>query len=531
MSTLVGTGSLLRFILRRDRVRLSLWVFGLVTLMTVSAQSVASLYGTTAEIEAYAATVGDNPALTMFAGPGYGFDHPSAGVILVNETTLWMALGCAVMSVFLVVRHTRVEEDSERADLIRSTVVGRHALMAATVIAAAGANVLVAAGCATATTACGFPPVGSIALCAGVGLVGLVVAAATAVAVQIAATGRGALGLGIGFVLLSFVARGIGDVTVPILSWFTPFGWGIGVRAFAGERWWALGGLAVAVVGCFAAAAALSVRRDLGSGLLRQRPGAEFATPWMCSPLGLNLRLQWASTAAWAIGITVAGLVYGSVADDIDSFIADNPELAEYLIRSGGGSLVDSYLAMALRMVGVVVSGFAIASVLRARSEEAAGFAESLLAAPVRRWWWLGSHLVVTVCSVVALMALSGAALGLTYSASVGDWSNVVELGLDSLTMAPAVLVLAGIATVLFGWIPRGSLVAWAALVVVAVIEVFAEVLDLPHLLRMVSPFELVPAVPVEGWNGLPLVLVVAAAGVLHGLGLVGFCRRDLAIA
>ena len=111
MTSFTGTGRLLRLIVRRDRLRLVLWVGGLVTLMAVSTFQVRSLYDTPDVIAGYVRTAGDNPALVIFAGPGYGFSDPNSGVVLVNETSLWMALACALMSVFLVNRHTRAEEE------------------------------------------------------------------------------------------------------------------------------------------------------------------------------------------------------------------------------------------------------------------------------------------------------------------------------------------------------------------------------------------------------------------------------------
>jgi len=86
--TVVGTFRLVRLIVRRDRIRLSLWIAGLIVLMAFSADQVLSLYDTAESIDNYVRTVGDNPALAVFAAPGYGFDDPSMGAILVNEPCL-----------------------------------------------------------------------------------------------------------------------------------------------------------------------------------------------------------------------------------------------------------------------------------------------------------------------------------------------------------------------------------------------------------------------------------------------------------
>ena len=125
MTTLTGLGRLVRLILRLDRVRLPVWILGLVGFIVASAASLPPLYPDQESIDDYVRLFGDNPALVAFAGPGYGFDDPNLGVILVNEVQLWACIAVALMSIFLVNRHTRVEEDAERTDLVRSSVVGR----------------------------------------------------------------------------------------------------------------------------------------------------------------------------------------------------------------------------------------------------------------------------------------------------------------------------------------------------------------------------------------------------------------------
>jgi ABC-2 type transport system permease protein len=247
--------------------------------------------------------------------------------------------------------------------------------------------------------------------------------------------------------------------------------------------------------------------------------------------LGLVLRLPRAAVAGWAVGLAVLGAVYGSVADDIEAMLADNPELAEFFARSSGATVTDAYLATSLRILALIVAGFAISSALRTRSEEAAGHAESMLATPVSRWWWAGSHLVVTVVATFVLVAVYGASTAVAYAATVGDWSRVAPVTLAALASYPAVLVLAGLATALFGWFPHATAAVWAVLAAVVVVDVFGAVLRLPHAVLMLSPFDHAPAVPAEAWSARPLVVTTLVAGALLAAGLVGFRRRDLATA
>lgn len=531
MKAFVGTVRLVRLVLRRDRIRLPAWIVSLVGLVGFSATQVKSLYGTPATISGYVSTASGNPALVMFSGPGYGFDRPTVGAILVNETSLWMAVGCALMSVFLVVRHTRAEEENERADLLRSAVVGRHAPLAAAVVVVVAADVLVAGASAVVIIAGGFPVAGSIALAASFGLVGICFAAVAAIAAQIGNTARGALGLGAAAIAATFVLRGIGDVSVPALSWLTPFGWGIGIRAYAAERWWTLAGLLVASLTLVATAAAVSDRRDLGSGLVPQHGGRGRAAPWITHPLGLALRLQRASIIAWCVGVFTTGLMYGWVGRDVEAMLADNPQLADYLAQLSGASVGDAYLATAIGIMAMVTGGYALSSALRTRSEEAAGFAESMLATPTSRVWWAGSHVVVTVLGAIAVTACSALGTGVGYAIGVDDGTQVLRLVAAGMATLPAVLVLVGIAVALFGWLPRSTTLAWSALALVVVVGLFGTVLRLPHWVRMISPFEHGARLPAQAFEVAPAAVLTGLAITLVAFGLGGFRRRDLASA
>ena len=58
MTALAGTGALLRLILRRDRIRLPVWVLAILALSYASADAVRHTYDTQSDIEVYARTIG-----------------------------------------------------------------------------------------------------------------------------------------------------------------------------------------------------------------------------------------------------------------------------------------------------------------------------------------------------------------------------------------------------------------------------------------------------------------------------------------
>src|SRR5688572_4484933 len=120
-----GTRHLIRLILRRDRIQLPLWIVGLGGMVAWSALAVPTVYDTPAKVAGYAATVGASPVSYLMSGRQAAID--TIGGITANEISQVAQLGVCFMVLFLVVRHTRAEEETGRAELLRSTVLGRHA--------------------------------------------------------------------------------------------------------------------------------------------------------------------------------------------------------------------------------------------------------------------------------------------------------------------------------------------------------------------------------------------------------------------
>src|SRR5690606_34085259 len=132
MSVFTGTGRLTRLALRRDRTKALIWTFGLPALGAASASSVIGLYPTEADRAGYATTTAANVVARAFNGPTAG---PSLGSIVTAETFTSLALLTALLSTFMVVRHTRQNEETGRAEIIGSAVVGRHAPLTAALLA------------------------------------------------------------------------------------------------------------------------------------------------------------------------------------------------------------------------------------------------------------------------------------------------------------------------------------------------------------------------------------------------------------
>ena len=272
----------------------------------------------------------------------------------------------------------------------------------------------------------------------------------------------------------------------------------------------------------------LSTRRDLGSGLVPQRPGPRRASGSVTTPIGLAVRLQRGPIIGWSIGLFITGIVYGSIGQDVEQMVTDNPTYADFFAQKTGSSITDSYFATSMVMLGLLAAGFGISSALRLRAEEAAGRAEPVLATRTSRWSWATSHLVVAVVGSGFVVLSAGLGIGLSFAAVSGDAHQVVRMLGAALVTLPAVLVMVGVAGALFGLVPRLALLAWIAVAIAVVVDVFGALLGLPRWTRQLSPFHQVPGLPAEQLRLLPLVALAGLAAVLLTSGLFGFRERDL---
>jgi ABC-2 type transport system permease protein len=431
-----------------------------------------------------------------------------------------------LMGMFLVGRHTRGDEELERTELLRATVLGRNAPVTAALVVAVGAVAVVGVLITLVMLSQDLPAAGSVAYGAAMAGFGIVFACVTAVTAQVTEHNRTSYGLAGALLGGAYIVRAVGDIGTGSLTWLSPMGWAQGVRPYAGERWWPLALLAGASVLLVAGAFALLGRRDLGGGLVAPRPGPPEASPWLGRPAGLVLRLQRASLVAWTAGLASIGVAYGSVGQDVRDLLGDNADL-EAMIAQAGGDLTNSFFATAMLLTALIGSGFAVASALRLRGEETGGTAEQLLATAMSRWRWYGAHLAMAAGGTVVVLAAAGFAMGLAYGLSIDDLSAVPELTGAAVAFAPAVWVLIGIGLALFGVAPRAAAAAWGALAVCFVIGLFGQLLELPSWVVDVSPFQHVPSMPADGFAALPLVVLTLVAVGLAGLGVAGYQRRD----
>lgn len=537
---LAGTWRLVRLAARRDRVILPVWIASIAGIAWMVIGSYEATIGIEAQRISTAAFAAGNPMARLFDGPAAGYD---LGAMVMVECYQVLAILAALMSAQAVVRHTRLDEETGRAELIGSAVVGRHARLTAALVVALAANV--ALGGAVTGVLAGSGYTGTGALVAGVSVAGMgwVFAGAAAVGAQVFSTARGAnavAGISLG---VAFLVRGVGDLLGDVApngvavvsawpSWLSPIGWGQQMRPFYQDRWGIAGlfvGLTLALV---TVAVALERRRDVGPGMVPARSGPAHAAPGLRTAVALAWRLQRGVFFTWLFGLVAMGAALGPMGESAEDLIGENPQMLDLLERlSPGADVVDLYFAFSMALFGIAAAGYTVQALLRMRAEEVTGRLEPVLATATGRHQWLAGHVIIATLGTTVILTLTGVAGGLTYGAAAGDWSAMSDPLGGALVQLPATLALGGFVLALFGLLPRLSgPLAWASLALALVVGQLGSLLDLPQWALDISPFTHVPLVPADPFAVTPIIWLTVVALALGAFGFAAFRRRDLAI-
>ncbi|MGZ3146791.1 ABC transporter permease [Lentzea chajnantorensis] len=525
---MIGTWQLVRLALRRDRVLLPVWVLFLVGVTYSTTTALEELYSSQESRALLGATANANSAFLAMLGPLH--DWSSLGGLVVWRWGVFSGLFVAIMAMLVVTRHTRAEEEAGRTELIAATVVGRHAPLAAAVVAAGGTSLLIGLLQALALIGKDLDAAGSFAFGLSTASVGLVFTGVSALTAQLSENSRVSNAVAGGFLGVTYLFRAAGDAAGESgpqwLTWLSPIGWTEHVRSFGDDRFWVLLLPLAAFVLLVGLSSYVVTRRDVGLGLLAARPGPAHGT--IGSPFGLAWRLQRGSLIGWSIALSGVGVIYGSVAQAVGQMVQDNPALGQVVQQIGGAdAMVDAFFATVTQLLGLITSIYLVQAVLRLRSEETSLRAEPLLATPVSRSGWVASHAVFALVGGAVVLVAAGLGLGLVYGVQTDDLGGVLPRMVGTaLVQLPAAWVVAGVALALFGVFPQLTGVSWAVVSVSLVLTLLGPALRLDQWVIDLAPFTHVPKYPDITFG--PLGWLTAVAVVLLAAGFAGFRRRDL---
>lgn len=530
-------GTLVRFRLRRDRVVGTAWVVVVALSILFVVAALASTYGTREMRVGVIAVLTANPSLLAVRGAP---DGASAGAFFMTEIGAFMMMLVAFMNTFTAVRHTRADEEQGRSDLIVATRAGRASSTWATIVHAVVLNVVMGLLSALVATLSGYDGYGSLIFGWALASTGLAFFGIGLLSAQIFSTSRAANGWGIAAIAVFWVLNAAADaagtasadhlrVTPSAAVWFTPVGWGLRIRPYTQNAWW-IGLLSIALAAVLVAASFwLQSIRDTSSGLVAPRRGRARASVALRGPLSLAWRLQRGSIIGWGVAAVVGGLLIAALGKTLNDAVASNPEIETSLkkVGSGSGSVLEVFLGVMAALIGLLVAGAAVQTVIRLRQEEAATNAETVLATPVGRLRWYLSYVVIAVVASAVILVISGAVMG-------GALSGIdAKLAGEAVTLAiaqlPAVGVYLAVTAFVFAVFPRATIaVGWTVFGIGVVLGEFGALLGLPDWVRQIAPTDHTPTVPLGSadWSGTWIMAAITV--ILIAIGAWAFTRRGI---
>ncbi|MGV0784317.1 ABC transporter permease [Mycolicibacterium sp. XJ775] len=519
-SPFTGIGTLLKLALRRDRVRLSVWVATL-SLMMVYAPNAIRLAYPGEEQRLARVNLLKTPAGMMLGGPMFGVNETDLGVMMANELTLTLTIATSILAILTVIRHTRAEEENGSAELVLSSVVGRYARTAAALTLVGGVNAVLALTMTLAMASTGFAVVDTAAMSLGITGVAMVFGAVSAVTAQLWRQSRTASGAAMATLAVAALVRGAGDVidnSGSTLSWFSPIAWAQQMRPFVDLRWWPFGLLVILAVGLMTVAAVLESRRQYDAGTIAstgERPDA----PAITGPLRLHLTLQRGQTIGWAVGLFVAGLVFGSMTKALMDAAKTNELIARLLSATGNDGI---YTTMT-QFLAAAATAYVSSVVLRVYTDEQNGLGEPVLAGAVSRWRWLLGAVGCALAGSGILMFCAGLGNGLGAGLTLGEPGTIIRLTLAALAYLPALAVLASVAALAVAL--RSPWIAWLAVTFVITALYLGALLRLPRWLIELSPVGQT-TVPSQ-FPAMALVVMLVTATVLAAIAGLIYRNRD----
>ncbi len=522
-----GTLELMKLALRRDRIMIPLFIGFFVLLIVGYAAIFVNLYSNAMIREAYYLLGQNTPSIIALFG---SIPNSSIGGLTAWRSGVVGAFLIGLISIFLMVRHTRSEERRGRLEFLDSTSVGRQAPLTAALLTTFIVDIIISIFTTLGFIGFGLDATSSLVFALSMGVFGLLFASITAVAVQLTESSSDARYLSVGLLVGLYILRIIGwdNGSYTWLSWLSPYGWVHSIKAFAGNDLWVFGLFIIFIVGLTILAYYLNSIRDVGSGIIPQRPGPASASKSLSSSLALAWRLQRGMLLFWMVILALFGSVIGFVAQSATSLLSSNPQLLKPLIHAGYVAPVDSFFALSLGLFSIAFAVYTILATSTLQTEESKRYSEMLLTNSVSRSRWMISNLIFGVLGPTLLIIIFSIIMGLSYDYSSGLSYNVTRLVEASLLYLPAIWILTGISALLFGLYPRLTSLSWVALGLFLIVDLVGEFSNISQWILNLSPFTQVPNYLIGGTLSSSWGWIFVVAAILMLIGVYSYNQRDI---
>jgi len=536
-----NTTKLAIFFYKRELLNVIIWMIGIAALSALVVLTFDNLYNesysgsTTPDMAGMAETM-SNPAMIAMVGPIFGVETYTIGPMYAQMMLMFSALIVATMNIFMVVRHTRKDEESGRFELIRSLPVGKLSDLLAAIIICIVVNIDISILTGFTLWLVGgveFTLGASLLFGACLGCIGIFFGCIAALFSQLSSTSRGAISYSFISLGILYLIRAIGDVCSEALAIISPLGLVMRTKPWLENIWWPIFVILFVSGVILYLAFRLNAKRDLGAGIIAAKPGRGEAKKSLLSSFGLSLRLLKGGIIGWGITIFIFGIAYGSVFGDLESFLEGSEMLQQMFIVAGvTSSLAEQFLTTLATISSIMISVPIILFVLKLRTEEKKGRLENIYSKKVSRLDILFNYVLIAFVSSIVLSFLFGFGLWSAAYASmtepIGFWTTISS----SLVYLPAIWTMIGLVTIIIAFVPRLANIIWGYLGLSMFIGYIGKMLNFPEWADKLIIYLYIPSLPVlppgEEFSWLPLIVLTVLAALFLGIGFAGFRIRDM---
>lgn len=528
-NNLAQTGTLFLLIVRKERLGLSLWTAAITFFTIIVPISFSKLYPTQPERDVMAETM-KNPAMTAMVGQGDLADY-TIGAMTAHQMLLLTAVAVAIMNILLVARNTRGEEEDGRLEMLQALPVGRFSFLSAVLLVSCVANFLLSVVCGVVLFVLGIESMdfaGSFLYGGILGAAGIFFAGVTALFAQLSESSRGTIGSSLTVLIIAYLIRAMGDIENETISWFSPLGWVTKVKAYSDNDWLPLV-IMIGVTGIlFLLGLYLNGIRDLSAGFFTPKPGRKNASFYLQSPIGLIWRLQRTGTIAWAVGMLLLGLSYGSVLGDLEAFFAGNDMLEQLVASKQGFSLTEQFIPMLMIVIVLFGTIPPLMAVNKLYREEKKNRIEQLLSRCVSRNKLMASYFVLSAANAFTMISMAAIGLWAAGTVVMEDGFSFVEIYGAALVYYPAILVMISLAVFLMGTVPKANIFIWMYVLYSFIVLYLGGLFQFPEWVEKLSPYGWIPRIPVEDFHVTTIALLTVMAAVIAFTGFIGYNKRDI---
>lgn len=519
-----GTEKLIRFYLRRGWITRVIWLLTPALLAMSAMASYGSMFASQQELNVFVDDNILNPVVAAIHGFILSKDIP--GIVAWNIKTVSLVV-IAIFNILAVSKIVRGEEESGRADLLESGMVGRQSLFAASMAISYGTNIVMGILLFLTMLIFGLPAGGSLTLSLLLAVGGCLFASIGAFTSQLASARRTAGSLGIGLMGLLYMMSFMNNLSADNnpFSYFTPFRWFFIVRPFEGNHLAFLLSAITFVAAIAGVALYLSGKRDVGAGAIPPKAGRSSATSGFNNVFALSWRMHRELLIAWTLALGVFSLGIGSADPLVSKMLGQLPALASWMQMFGEPE--EAFLSLMIYVLCLFVSAYGILAIQNMRSEETDGRIEALLSTPVERETWMASHATFSIAGSALIMLTIGLCAAIGSAAGGGSADAFGKIMLMSIAKLPAVLIMTGIAAFAFGLLPKvSSGLSWAVYSLFILIQLLWEMVLVPDFVFLISPFGQV--YPTQPQTPASFMLLLAVACIFYGASVLFFKRRDI---